>query len=69
MLEIPPSPAAAAAGAESVYMWGGDRWQSAPDKFKSHDFMVWVPFRFADEEGGGAVEPLSYNKTWELALG
>jgi hypothetical protein len=50
-------------------MWGGDRWQSAPDKFKSHDFMVWVPFRFADEEGGGAVEPLSYNKTWELALG
>ena len=30
-------------------MWGGDRWQTGPDGFKSHDFMVWTPLEFADE--------------------
>ncbi len=62
LLEIPAG--AVADTSEPVFMWGGDRWQSAPDRFKSHDFLVWVPFYFTNN----GVEPLSYNKTWELAL-
>lgn len=62
VLEIPAS--AVAEASEPIFMWGGDRWQSAPDRFKSHDFMAWVPFHFSDD----GVEPLSYNKTWEIKL-
>lgn len=63
VLEIP----AAMTGSEPLYMWGGDRWQSAPDHFKSHDYMAWVPFHFSRD--GKGVEALSYNTSWELALG
>eukprot|EP01043_Picozoa_sp_COSAG02_P053105 COSAG02_NODE_5819_length_4016_cov_1.859586_3_plen_153_part_00 len=62
VLEIPAG--AVADTSEPVFMWGGDRWQSAPDRFKSHDFLVWVPFYFTNN----GVEPLTYNKTWELAV-
>ena len=30
-----------------TFMWQGDRWQSAPDKLKSHDFTFWKPLNFA----------------------
>lgn len=29
-----------------VFMWQGDRWQSAPDGLKSHDFTFWKPLEF-----------------------
>jgi hypothetical protein len=32
------------------YMWQGDRWQSAPDQIKGHDFTYWSPLSF-DENG------------------
>ena len=54
------------AGSKPAYLWGGDRWQSAPDHFKSHDYMAWVPFAFSAD--GSAVEPLAYAKTWQLQL-
>ena len=69
MLEIPAAMLAdrdGAGGDEPVYMWGGDRWQSAPDHFKSHDFQAWVPFHFSPD--GKRVEPLSFNRSWVLPL-
>ena len=54
------------AGSKPAFLWGGDRWQSAPDHFKSHDYMAWVPFAFSAD--GSAVEPLAYAKTWQLQL-
>lgn len=62
VLEIPAS--AVAEASEPIFMWGGDRWQSAPDRFKSHEFVAWVPFHFSDD----GVEPLSYNKTWGIIV-
>merc|ERR1712048_198478 len=42
---------------ETQFMWAGDRWQSGPDGFKSHDFMAWVPLNFASD---GTIEPLEW---------
>lgn len=30
------------------YVWTGDRWNSAPDGEKDHDFQYWVPIEFND---------------------
>jgi len=40
----------------SKYIFVGDRWDSAPDKLKSHDFQYWQPLAFDDlqESGSGA---------------
>ena len=32
---------------ETQYGWYGDRWQSAPDGVKGHDFTYWSPLAFA----------------------
>jgi len=48
-----------------AYLWGGDRWQSADDGFKSHDYQVWLPLVF-NETGG--VEPLEWVDNWTLTL-
>jgi len=32
------------------YLWQGDRWQSAPDGIKGHDFSYWQPLSF-DSQG------------------
>jgi hypothetical protein len=39
-----------------LYLWTGDRWQSAPDGLKDHDFQSWLPLEFETDEssrGGG----------------
>jgi len=35
---------------ETGYLWQGDRWQSAPDGIKGHDFSYWQPLTF-DSQG------------------
>ena len=37
---------------ETTYLWTGDRWQSAPDGKKDHDFQTWLPLEFASAPGG-----------------
>lgn len=32
---------------EAQFMYVGDRWQSAPDNVKGHDFTVWAPLVFS----------------------
>jgi hypothetical protein len=29
-------------------VWAGNRWQSAPDRLKDHDFNTWLPLPFGD---------------------
>jgi len=33
-----------------TYVWTGDRWQSAPDRLKDHDFQTWLPLEWSDED-------------------
>jgi hypothetical protein len=40
---------------DTTFMWQGDRWQSALDKLKSHDFTFWEPLKFAED---GSIEKL-----------
>jgi len=35
----------------------GDRWQSAPDQIKAHDFSYWTPLVFAAD---GSVQPITW---------
>jgi hypothetical protein len=37
-------------------MYIGDRWQSAPDKLKAHDFTYWYPLRFEADGNVTAME-------------
>jgi len=59
------------ASGQTQWMWGGDRWQSAADNFKSHDFMAWVPLEFTAD--GSDVVPLThvhpdFRQPWQLDL-
>ena len=40
-------------------VWQGQRWQSAPDRVKDHDFATWLPLEFDDGE-----PPRLKNMTW-----
>jgi beta-xylosidase len=42
------------------YVLYGDRWQSAPDKIKAHDFSYWAPLIFNDN---GSIQTLSWEDT------
>lgn len=37
----------------TTYLWTGDRWNSAPDGVKDHDFQYWAPLEFGDAPGSG----------------
>lgn len=54
------------AGGKTTYMWGGDRWQSAPDHFKSHDYQAWVPLEFDESGSINLIKPLTYPRTWSV---
>lgn len=47
------------------FIFVGDRWMSAPDHLKSHDFQFWSPLRFQDpdnllqgDDNAPAIHPL-----------
>jgi hypothetical protein len=48
-----------------VFMWMADRWQSAPDGVKGHDFQFWVPLEFGPD---GNLLPLKDVARWEMML-
>ena len=39
------------------FLWQGDRWQSAPDGLKAHDFQFWYPLAFAPN---GSILPMAW---------
>jgi len=44
------------------YIWIGDRWQSAPDGIKGHDFTYWGPLVFSD----GNIAPLPFDNNFTI---
>ena len=57
---------------ETVFVWQGDRWQSAPDKLKSHDFTYWYPLQFDDENNdagtGSTVQKIKWVDSFALDM-
>lgn len=47
------------------FMWQGDRWQSAPDRLKSHDYTYWAPLSFTT---AGAIERLKWRDWFTISL-
>ena len=43
-----------------AYVWAADRWLSAPDDLKSHDFQYWAPLSWNDT----MTPPLPLELTW-----
>eukprot|EP00043_Microstomoeca_roanoka_P006211 m.61088 g.61088 ORF g.61088 m.61088 type:complete len:425 (-) comp13322_c0_seq2:21-1295(-) len=43
-----------------AYVWTGDRWQSAPDGIKAHDFQYWTPLTFNDTEAQPSIMHLTH---------
>jgi len=39
---------------DATLVWVGNRWQSAPDRLKDHDFETWLPIDFT---AANASEP------------
>ena len=56
----------ALASGEVAFVWQGDRWQSAPDKPKSHDFTYWYPLEF--DTVNGTMKKTSWTDSFTLDL-
>jgi hypothetical protein len=49
-----------------VFLWMGDRWGTAPDGVKGHDFQYWSsPFQF---ESDGMIKQMKWEDQWTLEL-
>jgi hypothetical protein len=48
------------------WMWYGDRWQSAPDGRKGHDFTYWEPLEFAAD---GNVTSFGWTDSFTVSVG
>ena len=46
-------------------IWMGDRWQSAADKIKGHDFQYWTPLDFTPD---GGIVPMKRADDWKIEL-
>ena len=53
------------AGDNSAYIWIADRWGSAPDGIKAHDFQYWSPLQFAED---GRILPLKQVVKWNITF-
>ena len=51
-----------------TYIYTGDRWASAPDHKKSHDFQYWQPLKFDDTRQPPLPEPLKWVDSFVLSL-
>jgi hypothetical protein len=47
------------------YLWRGDRWQSAPDQIKGHDFTYVGPMKF---DASGIVQPLPFLDNFQISV-
>ena len=57
-------------GAEDTWLYTGDRWDSAPDRLKSHDLQYWQPLRFDDTKSPATIAQLTWadNFTMQVEL-
>lgn len=56
-------PVTSASDGTVTWMWQGDRWQSAPDGLKSHDFTYWTPLTFLQN---GSIAHLQWENTFTV---
>jgi hypothetical protein len=47
-------------------MYIGDRWQSAPDGVKEHDFTVWEPLQFSND--GMPIRTNGFENSFEIQI-
>ena len=47
------------------FIWTGDRWKSAPDHLKSHDFQYWAPLSFLPD---GSIAHMRWVDEFRLEL-
>ena len=52
----------------ATYVYTGDRWRSAPDLLKSHDFQYWEPLRFDDSVDPPTISTLTWLDSFEVCL-
>ena len=50
----------------ATFVWIGDRWQSAPDRLKAHDFTYWFPIPFF---ANGSIGRLAWVDEFNLTVG
>ena len=63
-----PPPDGSTSGGNVTYVFTADRWQSAPDKLKSHDLQYWAPLTFDDSKTPPAIAPLVWTDSFVLDL-
>lgn len=51
---------------EPAFIWEGDRWGSAPDGFRAHDFQYWIPLDFSED---GQIQPIKMLTEWHITWG
>jgi hypothetical protein len=51
-----------------LQVWTGDRWQSAPDRLKSHDFQFWSPLQWDDSRSPPVLQHLQWTNSFQLEL-
>ena len=51
-------------GGEATFLWTGDRWGSAPDGVKDHDFQTWLPLEFEPQPGNASAPDLIKQMVW-----
>jgi hypothetical protein len=52
----------------TTFLYTGDRWASAPDHLKSHDFQYWQPLSFNDSTSPPSIAPLKWVDSFHLTL-
>ena len=50
----------------TTYVWIGDRWQSAPDRLKAHDYTFWAPIQWP---ANGSIGRLTWMDEFNLTVG
>ena len=55
-------------GEEDIIVYTGDRWDSAPDKLKSHDFQYWQPLKFNDSNTPPTIAELTWEEWIEIQV-
>ena len=44
-------------------VWQGQRWQSAPDRVKDHDYATWLPLEF---DSAGNIQQMRWRDQFAL---
>ena len=56
------------ANGETQYIWTGDRWKSAEDGLKGHDFQYWQVLSFNDSVQPPVIHKLSWQETIQISI-